>query len=86
MLCVGFRIEWEHEPLFAILAEDKSISDVFVDGVRFLEAEAAMDMGIPFDEHWYSIDVTAREHMIATRIARVAITNLQTKKARARAR
>lgn len=33
--------------------------------IRFWEAETSMKLGIPFDMEWYSIDVIAREQMIA---------------------
>lgn len=80
MLCKGFGIHWEGEKLLTILADDED-GPVVTDSVRFVEAETALAVGIPFDEHWYSIEPKAREQMIAARLARTAISNLQTLKA-----
>jgi len=48
---------------------------------RFFEAETAKELGIPFDHNWYNIDVTAREQMIATGLARISVDNLLQKQA-----
>lgn len=45
---------------------------------RLYEAETAMEMGIPFDHRWYTIDVPVREQMIASKLARATITNIIT--------
>lgn len=82
MLCVGFGIKWGEEQLLEVLGRGDD-GPIATDGVRFVEAETAMAMGIPFNEHWYSIEPAAREQMIAARLARTAISNLQHIKATA---
>lgn len=84
MLCMGFGIRWEGEELLRVLASGEDDGQVIADGVRFAEAETAISLGIPFDEHWYSIPVNTREQMIAARLARTAISNLQHMKAASR--
>jgi len=45
--------------------------------VRLLEAETAQQYGIAFDSNWYAIPVKSREYMVAARIARLWLDNLQ---------
>lgn len=47
--------------------------------MRLLEAETSLELGIPFDHNWYTIDTYARAQMIAGRIIRTALNNLETK-------
>ena len=49
--------------------------------VRLLEAETAYDLGIEFGNKWYDIPVIAREHMIATRLARQWMETLASEEA-----
>jgi len=42
-----------------------------------LEAEAAKDYGIPFDYHWYELPVRTREVMIAAKMGKTWLDNLQ---------
>ena len=44
---------------------------------RFVEAETAEVYKIPFDEHWYNMPLKTRTNMIAVRLARQFIDNLQ---------
>ena len=44
--------------------------------VRLLEAETAIKIGIPFNEEWYDIPIIAREHMVATILARNWINSI----------
>lgn len=44
--------------------------------MRLWEAEVAADMGIPFDEEWYSIELEVREQMVARKMARDLINAL----------
>ena len=63
-----------------------STSKVPIDyDVRYYEAETAEDNGIPFDWRWYSIDVMAREQMIASRLARTSVGNLMQRHANRKA-
>jgi hypothetical protein len=44
--------------------------------VRMIEADAAVSMGIRFDETWYSIPKRTREYMIAVRSAKQWIESI----------
>lgn len=43
---------------------------------RVLEAETAMEYGIPFDESWYTIPLPSRTVMVAGRMGRMWIDTL----------
>lgn len=62
-------------------SEDSRISH----NMRLHEAETAKEHGIPFDKHWYEIDVTARAAMIAARVVRIVLNNTDIKQSRAKA-
>lgn len=74
MPCTGFGIKWDDIPLLEVIYKDKKSK--LDHGPRLLEAETAMGMGIPFDHRWYTIPVSAREQMIASRMARTSVDNL----------
>ncbi len=68
-------MKWDRMPLEQVLTMTKDKVPVEY-GVRYYEAETAEDHSIPFDYRWYSIDVITREQMIASRLARVSVSNL----------
>lgn len=80
----SYKVIWDGVPLLKVLKGDERSSVEY--DVRLYEAECAAATGLPFDHHWYSIPVTVREHMIAARLARVAIDNLAKEQAVERAK
>ena len=68
---------WDDLPLTEILEKDsKNEKSMLNHEVRLYEVETALELGIPFDWRWYSIDVASREQMIASRLARISIDNI----------
>ena len=56
--------------MWPILPKSKALHNL-----RLTEAETAFDMGVPIED-WYEMAVEAREQLIAARLARSWIDNL----------
>ena len=67
MPCVRFNISWDREDLHKLIAA--SPAGKLKQSMRFIEAQVAADMGIPFDMTWYGIPRITREQLIAARMA-----------------
>ena len=45
--------------------------------MRFIEAVTAFTLGIPYDERWFEIPLKSRTYMVATRLGKEWMNNLQ---------
>lgn len=55
-----------------------------IHNIRLWEAEIARENSIPFDSNWYTIDSYTRAAMIASKIVRNVLENMELKQARAK--
>lgn len=69
MPCVGFKVQWNNKPLYEVIfsREEEGLSST---GLSYMESSTALELGIPYDETWFSIPLKSREYIMATRIAR----------------
>ena len=77
MLWVCFKAKFNDLTMVQLIESSESSNSSY--SLRLLEAEAARDHGIQFDYHWYSIDVMARAMMMASKIVRTVLDNMETK-------
>ena len=64
----GLGLKWDGDPIYEAV---RGLGDSPLEhNVRAWEAETAEACGIPFDEKWYNISVSAREVMVASRIGK----------------
>jgi hypothetical protein len=74
---VDFKITWNDQNLADVIAQKHDTHAAYNYGIRFLEADIAKDYQIPFDQTWYSIPVYTREIMIAAKMGKNWLIQLQ---------
>lgn len=75
MLCRAFKLLWDERPLHEVIfgREDDSLSST---SMSFIEATTAFELGIPYDETWFSIPIKSRSYMVAARLGKEWLANL----------
>lgn len=87
MPCIPFRIHWDGEDILNLVKQvSKGKITYEDDSVRFLEAETAVDTKILPLSTWYALPKIDREYIIATRLARMSIDNIQSRYYRGKAK
>lgn len=80
MLCSGFKLKWNNRPLHEVIfdREEESLSST---SINYMEALTAGELGIPYDETWFSIPIKSRNYMVAARLGKEWIKGLHEEEA-----
>lgn len=75
MPCKDFKLRWNDKPLHEVIfgREEESLSST---SINYMESLTAAELGIPYDETWFSIPIKSRNYMVATRLGREWLSSL----------
>ena len=70
-------MRWDGQSLAEVIKSKQNDRGLAEYSERLLEAETAKEYSIPFDSNWYGLPVKTREVMIAARMGKAWLDNLQ---------
>jgi len=77
MLCKGFKLRWDDKPLYEAIFNKDNEDNLSSTSMRFIEAVTAHTLGMSYDETWFEIPILSRTYMVATRLGKEWLNNLQ---------
>jgi hypothetical protein len=70
-------LKWDEKPLHEAIFNRQDEENLSSTSMRFIEAVTAFTLGIPYDERWFEIPLKSRTYMVATRLGKEWMNNLQ---------